>query len=57
VLITKDSGGEHTAAKLQAARLHGLPVIVVSRPPTADSASVGGVAEVLAWLDQRAHAG
>ena len=57
LLVTKDSGGAHTAAKLEAARLRGLGVIVVSRPPRPDTHAVASVAEALAWLRHAAHAG
>jgi precorrin-6A/cobalt-precorrin-6A reductase len=55
LVVTKDSGGEHTLAKLDAARERGLPVIVVRRPPPPDARAVGTVDEALAWA--RAQAG
>ncbi len=54
VLVTKDSGGDMTRAKLDAARERGLPVIVVARPPRPDTQTVQSVTQALAWL---AHAG
>lgn len=59
VVVTKDSGGTLTEAKLAAARARGLPVIVVRRPPRPDVASVASVADALAWAleHERAHAG
>jgi precorrin-6A/cobalt-precorrin-6A reductase len=54
VLVTKDSGGELTQAKLTAARDRGLPVIVVARPSRPDTETVETAAQALAWLD---HAG
>jgi precorrin-6A/cobalt-precorrin-6A reductase len=56
LVITKDSGGTLTEAKLQAARARRLPVIVVRRPPRPDVASVATVAEALAWSLEREHA-
>ncbi|MFD7656876.1 cobalt-precorrin-6A reductase [Actinosynnema sp. NPDC059797] len=50
VLVTKDSGGPMTAAKLTAARHLGMPVVVVRRPPAPDAPLVETVAEAVAWL-------
>jgi precorrin-6A/cobalt-precorrin-6A reductase len=50
-LITKDSGGDQTSAKLTAARTLNLPVIMIRRPPTPDIPTVSTVAEALTWLD------
>jgi len=55
ILITKDSGGEMTQAKLAAARERGLPVIVIARPSRPAAETVRTVAEALAWLGEHAH--
>ncbi|MEV6337661.1 cobalt-precorrin-6A reductase [Nocardia vinacea] len=39
-VVTKDSGGDQTAAKLDAARSAGLPVVVVDRPELPPGAAV-----------------
>jgi precorrin-6A/cobalt-precorrin-6A reductase len=61
VLVTKDSGGTYTVAKLDAARARGVPVIVVRRPPRAAANWVQSVEEALAWATgdpaQLAHPG
>jgi precorrin-6A/cobalt-precorrin-6A reductase len=49
LLVTKDSGGEHTAAKLHAARARGVPVIVVRRPPRGATELTASVGEAVAW--------
>lgn len=57
VLLTKDSGGSFTAAKLAAARTLGVPVVVVARPPRArEVAQVSDVAAALAWVESTAVA-
>lgn len=51
-VVTKNSGGTATAAKLTAARRRGLPVVMVERPPAA-GASVATVDEAWVWLVAR----
>ena len=49
-VVTKDSGGPLTEAKLHAARARGLPVVVVRRPPRQDVPTVRTVAEAAGWV-------
>jgi precorrin-6A/cobalt-precorrin-6A reductase len=58
VMVTKNSGGDATAAKLAAARALGMTVIMVERPPAPDvSGADVGIAHdargALAWLEAR----
>jgi precorrin-6A/cobalt-precorrin-6A reductase len=51
VVVTKDSGGALTEAKLTAARELGLPVVLVRRPPLPPGiATVTTVEDALAWV-------
>jgi precorrin-6A/cobalt-precorrin-6A reductase len=51
LLVTKNSGGPMTAAKLQAARDLGVQVLMVARPPLPPgSAVVPTVAEAVRWI-------
>ncbi|GAB2867718.1 cobalt-precorrin-6A reductase [Actinocorallia aurea] len=51
VLVTKDSGGPMTSAKLAAARALRLPVLLVRRPPLPEAVPVvSTVEEAAAWV-------
>jgi precorrin-6A/cobalt-precorrin-6A reductase len=54
VLVTKNSGGDATAAKLAAARALGLPVVMVARPAPPEPPVVGDAAGALDWLAHQA---
>ncbi|MEV4151070.1 cobalt-precorrin-6A reductase [Amycolatopsis sp. NPDC049691] len=53
VLVTKDSGGPQTEAKLTAARELGKPVLVVRRPPRPRTETAETVAEAVEWVRDR----
>ena len=54
VLVTKDSGGDMTSAKLEAARALGVPVVIVRRPPVPAGVDVvEEVDQVVRWLRER----
>lgn len=52
VLVTKNSGAVATAAKLDAARRLGLPVLMIERPPRPDAPTVPCVDDAVAWLQR-----
>jgi precorrin-6A/cobalt-precorrin-6A reductase len=54
VLVTKNSGGSATAAKLAAARELGLQVVIVRRPDLPAAGTVADAAGALAWLVHQA---
>ena len=55
MIVTKNSGGSATVAKLVAARQHGLPVVMVERPPVSGQ-SVPTVDDAWRWLLSRHEA-
>lgn len=50
LLVTKDSGGRLTEAKLAAARDRGVPVIVIQRPARPELPTVHDVEGAVGWL-------
>jgi len=58
LIVAKNSGGDATHAKIEAARRTGLPVIMIERPAIAldpRSPAVAKVEDVLAWITQQAR--
>jgi precorrin-6A/cobalt-precorrin-6A reductase len=53
VLVTKDSGGAQTSAKLTAARELRKPVLLVRRPPRPATETAETVAEAVEWVLNR----
>jgi precorrin-6A/cobalt-precorrin-6A reductase len=49
-VVTKNSGGSATGAKLVAARDLGIPVVIVDRPPSPPGAQAATVADAVTWL-------
>ena len=52
-LVTKNSGGAATHAKLAAARALALPVVMIARPPALPGPAVESVEAALAWVCER----
>lgn len=53
ILVTKNSGGAETAAKLDAARERGLPIVVIDRPDPPGGTAVESVDAAVAWLSDQ----
>jgi precorrin-6A/cobalt-precorrin-6A reductase len=49
VILTKDSGGTHTVAKLDAADHLGIPVVIIARPEPPPVPLLRTVAEAMVW--------
>jgi len=57
VVVCKNAGGTGASAKLHAARLLSLPVIMIDRPTLPARQEVHAVADVVRWLDHGADRG
>jgi precorrin-6A/cobalt-precorrin-6A reductase len=53
VLVARNSGGQATQAKLEAARRLGIPVVMIRRPEQPRGEQVSTVSEALNWIEER----
>jgi precorrin-6A/cobalt-precorrin-6A reductase len=56
LIVSRDSGGGSTQAKLEAARGLGVPVVMVRRPPSAGGPCVADVDGAFQWVISAIHA-
>jgi len=52
-IVARNSGGDGARAKIDAARMLGLPVIMIARPKLPERLRVESVAEIMQWLGHR----
>ena len=56
-IVARNSGGDGAHAKIDAARMLGLPVIMIGRPKLPERLRVESVGEIMQWLGHRACLG
>ncbi|MHC4044080.1 cobalt-precorrin-6A reductase [Bradyrhizobium sp. 23AC] len=56
-IVARNSGGDGARAKIDAARLLGLPVLMISRPKLPERLRVESVAEIMQWLGHSTRLG
>ncbi len=56
VLVSKNSGGQATYGKIEAARRLGLPVVMIDRPAMPEGLAVRSVDEAAAWAESHCSA-
>jgi precorrin-6A/cobalt-precorrin-6A reductase len=52
VIVSKNSGGDATSAKLTAARELNIPIVMIQRPPMPEAETVNSIEDVISWLHQ-----
>jgi precorrin-6A/cobalt-precorrin-6A reductase len=55
LVVSKNSGGAATYGKIEAARMLGLPVVMIQRPDKPALHPIVGASETMRWLESRAH--